>query len=395
MSAERQSLSIVHAIARLNVGGAALHVIELAARQQARGHRVAIVAGTLSPGEESMEYLAHDLGVQIIDLPALQRELSPRADFVAMRELRRSVHRRRADVLHTHTAKAGATGRIGAALPGGGGVPRATIHTFHGHVLAGYFPPHRERVFIQAERILARHTSAIVAVSVEVRDDLVRLGVAPAKRIAVIPYGFDLSGFRPAKPTERAKRRTALHVPADAFVIGWVGRLAAIKRPHDLVRVVAALADRGVDGYLVAVGDGEERASVERLAAELGVTGRCRLVGYRRDVREWYGVFDAFVLTSENEGTPVVAIEALAAGCPVVATRAGGTATVVRDGETGFLAPVGDVGVLASRLLELATDPHAAAAMGKAGGADVRRRFSADAMEDSVETLYRSILERR
>jgi glycosyltransferase involved in cell wall biosynthesis len=393
MSTERQPLSIVHAIARLNVGGAALHVIELAARQQARGHRVAIVAGTLSPGEASMEYLADDLGVQVIDLPALQRELSLRADFVAMRELRRTVQGRGADVLHTHTAKAGATGRIGAALPGGRGVPRVTIHTFHGHVLAGYFPPHRERVFIQAERILARRTSAIVAVSVEVRDDLVRLGVAPAKRIAVVPYGFDLSGFRAATPSERARRRAELEVPNDAFVVGWVGRLAAIKRPHDLVRIVATLAERGTDCYLVAVGDGEERASVERLASELGIADRCRLVGYRRDVRDWYGFFDAFVLTSENEGTPVVAIEALAAGCPVVATRAGGTATVVRDGETGFLAPVGDVDALASGLLELAADPKTAAAIGKAGSADVRHRFSADTMEDSIETLYRSMLE--
>jgi glycosyltransferase involved in cell wall biosynthesis len=393
VKAGRQPLSVVHAIARLNVGGAALHVIELAARQQARGHRVAIVAGTLSPGEESMEYLAHELGVQVIDLPALQRELSPRADFAAMRELRRTVRRRAADVLHTHTAKAGATGRIGASLPWSGGVPRATIHTFHGHVLSGYFPPHRERVFIQAERLLARRTSAIVAVSVEVRDDLVRLGVAPAKKIAVIPYGFDLSLLRPAETEERLDRRASVDVPVDAFVVGWVGRLTAIKRPHDLVRVVAELVARGADAYLVAVGDGAERASVERLASELAVADRCRFLGYRRDVRDWYGVFDAFLLTSENEGAPVVAIEALAAGCPVVATRAGGTATVVRDGETGFLAPVGDVSALAGRLLEL-KDPRTAAAMSAAGGADVRRRFSSQAMEDSVETLYRSMLER-
>jgi glycosyltransferase involved in cell wall biosynthesis len=394
VKAGARPLSIVHAIARLNVGGAALHVIELAARQRSRGHGVAIVAGTLSPGEESMEYLAHDLAVPVIDLPALQRELSPRADFVAMRELRRTMRMRAADVLHTHTAKAGATGRIAAALPGSGGVPRATIHTFHGHVLSGYFPPRRERVFIQAERLLARYTSAIVAVSVEVRDDLVRLGVAPATKIAVIPYGFDLSGLRPTGPEERGRRRAGVDLPADAFVVGWAGRLTAIKRPHDLVRVIAELVARGVDAYLVAAGDGEQRASVERLATELEVADRCRFLGYRRDVRDWYGVFDAFLLTSENEGTPVVAIEALAAGCPVVATRAGGTGTVVRDGETGFLAPVGDVGALAGCLLELATDAHGAAVMGQAGGVDVRRRFSSEAMEDSVETLYRSMLER-
>jgi glycosyltransferase involved in cell wall biosynthesis len=243
------------------------------------------------------------------------------------------------------------------------------------------------------ERLLARRTGAIVAVSEEVRDDLVRLGVAPVEKIAVIPYGFDLSGLEQLDADERARRRASVDVPTGAFVVGWAGRLTAIKRPHDLVRVLAELRARGVDAYLVAAGDGEERESVERLAAELGVADRCRFLGYRRDVREWYGAFDAFLLTSENEGAPVVAIEALAAGCPVVATRAGGTATVVRDGESGFLAPVGDVASLAGRLQELAASPEAAAAMGVAGALDVRRRFASEAMEDAVEALYRRLLE--
>lgn len=176
-----QRLSIVHAIARLNVGGAALHVIELAALQRARGNDVVVVAGTLAEGEESMEYVAADRGVPVLRLPALQRELSPLADTVAIRELRRTVMRRRADVLHTHTAKAGATGRT-AALVARGGWPRATVHTFHGHVLSGYFDSRRERLFIHLERLLARKTGAIVAVSNEVRDDLVELRVAPRRR---------------------------------------------------------------------------------------------------------------------------------------------------------------------------------------------------------------------
>jgi len=389
----RAPLSIVHAIARLNVGGAARHVIELAARQQASGHRVAIVAGSLAPGEESMEYLAHNLGVPLIGLPALQRELSVRSDYVAVRELRRTVRLREADVLHTHTAKAGATGRIAAALPGGASRPRATVHTFHGHVLTGYFDSRRERVFIQVERLLARRTGAVVAVSEEVRDDLVRLGVAALEKIVVIPYGFDLDGLGRPGDEERARRRASVGVPGDAFLIGWAGRLTPIKRPHDLVRVVAWLAGRGVDAYLFAAGDGEERPSVEALATELGVADRCRFLGYRRDVRDWYGVFDAFLLTSENEGAPVVAIEALAAGCPVVATRAGGTGTVVHDGDSGFLEPIGDVSGLGARLQQLAADPQVREAMGVAGALDVRRRFASEAMEDAVEALYRRLLE--
>lgn len=387
-----QRLSIVHAIARLNVGGAALHVIELAARQRARGHEVVIVAGTLAAGEESMEYVAHDLGVPIVRLPALQRELSPLADATAVRELRRTVMRRHADVLHTHTAKAGATGRIAAQLARGVW-PRTTVHTFHGHVLSGYFGTRREQVFIKLERLLARRSGAIVAVSDEVRDDLVRLGVAPAGRIAVIPYGFDLSGLSRPDDAERALERTALDVPSGAFMVGWAGRLTAIKRPDDLVRTLAEVRLGGTEAYLLVVGDGPERPSLEALATELGVREYCRFLGYRRDMNRWYGVFDAFLLTSENEGTPVVAIEALASECPVVATNAGGTATVVRDGVSGYLAPVGDTAALAAHLHTLASTPGLARSLGLAGSRDVRQRFASETMTDAVDDLYRKLLD--
>jgi glycosyltransferase involved in cell wall biosynthesis len=389
--AEYQPLSVVHAIARLNVGGAALHVIELAAEQRARGHDVAIVAGTLAEGEESMEYVADNLGVPVIRLPALQRELSPLADAVAVRELRRTVMRRRADVLHTHTAKAGATGRIAAMLPSGAW-PKTTVHTFHGHVLSGYFGDRREKVFIRVERFLARKSGAIVAVSDEVRDDLVSLGIAAGERIVVIPYGFDLSGLTRPDKAESALRRNEIDLTSKAFVVGWAGRLTAIKRPHDLVRTLAELVEMGTDAFLVVVGDGPERGSVEALATELGVMERCRFLGYRRDMSRLYGAFDAFLLTSENEGTPVVAIEALASSCPVVATNAGGTGTVVLHGQSGYLAPIGEVHELAARLHQLASTPELARSLGNAGALDVRRRFASGTMANAVDALYRRLL---
>ena len=141
-----EPLRIVHAIARLNVGGAARHVLELAAAQRADGHEVVVVAGTLAEGEESMAYLGERLGVDTIDLPALQRELSPRRDAAAVRALRRILRERGPHVLHTHTAKAGATGRVAARIAGRGR-PRILVHTYHGHVLSGYFDPGREQVY--------------------------------------------------------------------------------------------------------------------------------------------------------------------------------------------------------------------------------------------------------
>lgn len=386
-------LSVVHAIARLNVGGAARSLLELAAEQRDRGHEVVVVAGTLAAGEESMEYLASELGVHVVRVPALQREVSVRHDVVAVRALRRLLARRAPDVLHTHTAKAGATGRIASLLPGGIR-PRATVHTFHGHVLRGYFDPHRERVFIHVERALARRTGALVAVSEEVRDDLVALDVAPASKIAVFPYGFDLSRLGPLPSERRSALRAELGAGDDTFVVGWAGRLTAIKRPDDLVLTLARLVEDGIDAVLVAVGDGPERPGVEALAARLGVAGRCRFLGYRRDVSRWYGAFDAFLLTSANEGTPVVAIEALASECPVVATAAGGTATVVRDGATGYLVPVGDTPALAGRLALLARDPEHARQLARRGSGDVRERFAMGRMADELDDLYARLLVR-
>jgi glycosyltransferase involved in cell wall biosynthesis len=384
-----RDLRIVHVITRLNVGGASLHVLQLAAEQRRRGHHVLVVAGTLAPGEESMEYLAHELDVPLHRLPALQRELSPRRDASATRELARIIRRVRPDVLHTHTAKAGGTGRIAAVRAR----PRAVVHTYHGHVLRGYFGKAKEAFYRVLERVLARRTSRLIAVSPEVRDDLIALGVAPAERFVVIPYGFDLSKRVDPGGAERARVRAELGATDASFVVGWVGRLTAIKRPLDLVRVLAALLADGVDALLCIVGDGPDRAGVEDLARTLGVAERCRLVGYQTDLAGWYAAFDAFCLTSANEGTPVAAIEALAAGKPVVATRVGGTPAVVDDGVTGFLADEGDVAMLAQRLAELAGDPARRGEMGRAGATSMRERYAVERMTDDVERLYRSLLE--
>ena len=347
--------------------------------------------GTLAAGEESMEYVADELGVPVLKLPVLQRELSPRADTRAIVALRNLIRSRRPDVLHTHTAKAGATGRL-AALASGHARPRAIVHTYHGHVLSGYFSRRWERVFRLIERVLAHTSGTLVAVSDEVRDDLVGFGVAPARRFAVVPYGFDLPPWSEADDVTRRTIRTELEAGEGTFVVGWAGRLTAIKRPLDLVRTLRALVDAQVDALLVLVGDGEDRPGVESLAAELGVADRCRLVGFQQSIRPWYASFDALLLTSANEGTPVVAIEALAAGRPVVATRAGGTGTVVRQGESGYLEQIGDINALAARLATLAHDPELRERLGAAGAEDVRTRFAVARMADEVEAIYGRLL---
>ncbi len=296
-------------IARLNVGGPALHVAYLTAGLADRGYDTTLVAGTVGRGEESMAYVAQQRGVTIEPLEELHREIAPLRDVRAILRLARLIRREQPTILHTHTAKAGAVGRI-AALLAGSARPPILIHTFHGHVLRGYFNPLTTLGFRGLERWLARFTTMLVAVSPEVRDDLVGLRVAPAEKFAVVRLGIELRERVTAESGARDETRRALGVAHDAFLVGWVGRMTAVKRTHDVLRAFRALLDGGANAYLVLVGDGPDREPLERHAHALGVARRCLFVGYQDDVARFYDAIDVLLLPSVNEGTPVSVIEA-------------------------------------------------------------------------------------
>jgi glycosyltransferase involved in cell wall biosynthesis len=179
------------------------------------------------------------------------------------------------------------------------------------------------------------------------------------------------------------------------FLVGWIGRMTGVKRTDDVLRAFRLLRDRGVDACLCMVGDGPDRERVEQLASELGVMHDCLFTGYQEEIGPFFGAFDVFVLPSGNEGTPVTAIEALATGCPVVATRVGGLPDVVRDGEDGFLVEPGAVEELAERLVRLAADPGLRRTLGTAGRERVLARYGVERLVDDVDRLYRELLERK
>jgi glycosyltransferase involved in cell wall biosynthesis len=387
-----ERVKVLRVIARLNVGGPALHVAYLTAGLADRGYDTTLVAGTLARGEESMATVAQQRGVTIETLEELHREIAPLRDARAMLRLARLIRRERPTILHTHTAKAGAVGRI-AALLAGDARPPIVVHTFHGHVLRGYFNPLLTSLFRTLERWLAKMTTVLVAVSPEVRDDLVRLGVAPASKFAVVRLGIELDERVGGDGDARAETRRLLGVRPDAFVVGWVGRMTPVKRTDDVMRTLRGLLDRDVDAYLCLVGDGPDRDELERYAHELGVVKRCLFLGYQDDVARFYDAIDALLLPSVNEGTPVSVIEALAAERPAVATRVGGVPDVIRDGVDGFLADVGDTEALAERLAELARDPERRAAMGAEGRAHVLTRYAVDRLVDDIDKLYLQLLE--
>jgi glycosyltransferase involved in cell wall biosynthesis len=386
-------IRVLRVIARLNVGGPALHVSYLSSGLDAIGYETILAAGKVGSGEGSMEQVALDLGVTPRYIGGLQRDIEPLKDALAVARLLSIMREFRPDILHTHTAKAGALGRVAAQLAGTAR-PGAVVHTYHGHVLRGYFNPAVTAAFREVERGLASVSDALVAVSPEVRDDLVKLGIAPADRISVIRLGLDLEGRTAAPEGARAAERTALGVADDAVLIGWLGRMTEIKRVDDLVRAFGRVRNRGLDAHLALVGDGPLRPSLRTLAARLGLEDVCHFLGYRDDVGPLYKAFDVVALTSANEGTPVTLIEALAAGLPAVATDVGGVRDVVDDNRSGFLVPMGDVPAIADALIRLVESEDLRHAMGREGQVSVGDRYAVPRLIADVDALYQSLLDR-
>jgi glycosyltransferase involved in cell wall biosynthesis len=385
-----EPIRVLRVIARLNIGGPSLHVSYLTEGLASRGFATTLAAGAISEGEGSMAFVAEQRGIAITVIPDLGREVSPLADARVVRQLAGLIRRLRPHVLHTHTAKAGAVGRI-AARAVGSERPPVVVHTFHGHTLRGYFGAAEEHVYRQVERRLAREADVLIAVSPEVRDELVALGVAPATQFAVVRLGIEL-----AERMEGARHgeelRASLGIAPNCFTVGWVGRMTAVKQAQDVLRAVRLLHDRGVAAALVMIGDGPDRAALELLARELEIDGTTRFVGFQYDIGSWLHAFDALLLTSRNEGTPVSVIEAMAAGRPVVATRVGGVPDVVTDGVDGYLVAPGDMQSAADRLGILAADPALRRRMGAAGRERAGRRYRVQRLVEDVDRLYRALL---
>ncbi|MEA2193135.1 MAG: hypothetical protein QOI73_3256, partial [Solirubrobacteraceae bacterium] len=345
-------LRVARVIARLNVGGPAHHVVLLTARLDATRYRSHLLVGRPSAQEALFTSVIEGSGVAPVEIAHLGPAIAPLADVRALVELVRQLRRIRPDLVHTHTAKAGALGRLAALAVR----PRPIIvHTYHGHVLEGYFGRPVTAAYRLAERLLARISDRLVAVSEQTVDDLVRLGVAPRERFTVIPIGLDLGRLLAlaAEPDEQA--RADLGVEPDDVVLAYVGRLAPIKRLDVLLRALAMALAQAPQLRLLVVGDGELRGEHEALAATLGIADRVSFLGFRFDLERIAAATDIAVLSSDNEGTPVALIEAGAAARPSVATDVGGVAEIVGPA-TGRLVPARDPSAMAQALVALARD---------------------------------------
>jgi len=395
-------------IARLNVGGPAIHVVLLSEGLNDAAMRSFLVTGQVGPGEADMGYFARQHGVIPVVLPRLGREISWRDDLVALWQLYRILVRERPDVMHTHTAKAGTVGRLAAILAR---VP-IRVHTFHGHIFHGYFGPRKTAVFVWVERLLARFTSRIVAISPRQLDELCdTYRIAPRNKFVVIPLGFDLEPFL---QIWRVGKEGSPGSHGREVVIGMVGRLVPVKNHEMAVRVCERVIRQGRSPgslRLVIVGDGPRRGELELQVQEAGLQSSIVFEGWRSDLPKVYAGLDLVLLTSFNEGTPVALIEAMAAGLPFIATRVGG----VRDlmvGEAkavsgsggrplywsydnGILVDSDDVDGCAAAVSDLAADPDRMRRMGEVGREFVRKRYSKERLLEDMRALYDGLVTAR
>jgi glycosyltransferase involved in cell wall biosynthesis len=348
MTSTDSPVRVMRIIARLNIGGPAIHVSLLTAGLNDAVFRSRLVTGVISASEGDMSDLAHQLKVDPVVIPWLGREISPFDDLRALFALIRLIRQERPHIVHTHTAKAGFLGRVAAFVCR---VP-IIVHTFHGHVFRGYFNPLKTRLFIWLERLAARLSSVILTVSEGLRDDLVAFRIAPPERIRVIPLGLPLADLAHLDSL-RGMFRRELGCLTETPLIGIIGRLVPIKN-HELFLMAAQCVLQAMpQAHFVIVGDGERRAELEGLVSQMGISDQVHFTGWRRDLPRIYADLDAVVISSHNEGTPVSLIEAMAAGVPVVSTAVGGVPDVLKDGELGTLVSPADAQALADAILEI------------------------------------------
>lgn len=376
MSSPRST--IVRVITRLNVGGPARQAL-LLTRELADEFPTTLVAGASTSSEGTLS----DPAVAVTPA-SLVRPIRPMADIKALRTVRQIIRSGEPSILHTHMAKAGTVGRMSVNLLGRSR-PR-TVHTFHGHVLEGYFSPAVQRSFLAVERQLARSTDVLLAVSPEIRDELVSLRIGTPSQYEVMPLGLELADFL-AVTGPTGKLRNALGVDRTVPLVGIVGRLVPIKSVEVMVEAMRHLP--GV--HLAVVGDGEERPTLERLVQRSGLNDRVHFTGWFDDIPSAMSDLDVVALSSRNEGTPVALIEALAAARPVVATRVGGVEHVVVPDQTGLLVPPSDPQALAHAVSTLLRDKQLGERFGAAGREHVRNSFGVERLVDDMRALYREL----
>ena len=377
-------------IARLNVGGPAIHATLLTQRLNPQQFDSSLITGVEGAHEGNMIELMNAgaqnsmfAPISPTIVPEMGREISPRHDLHTLNLLVRMMRRQRPHIVHTHTAKAGFVGRVAARIAR---VP-VVVHTFHGNIFQGYFSPAKTRLFVGIEKTLARSTDRIVVLSEQQKAEILALGIGREPQFRTIPLGLNLEAFVQADAL-RGQLRAELGVEAATPLVGIVARLVPIKAIHLFLEAAQSVLKTRPDALFLVVGDGELRAELEQQSRTLGIEKSVRFLGFRADLPRIYADLDCVVLCSLNEGLPVAVIEALSAARPVVATDVGSVKNLVINEQTGLLVPSQNVEALAKGIMRALDEPEQAQKWAVAGRERVYPALGIDRLVGDIETLY-------
>ncbi|MBI4881280.1 MAG: glycosyltransferase [Planctomycetes bacterium] len=380
-------VKVARILGRGNVGGPARTALELSRRLAGRGYETLLLAGEPERTEGDLLAGVDDVTVRV--MPGFRRRPGL-GDLGAQRRLRAALREFRPDIVHTHAAKAGALGRLASRSLR----PRPRlVHTFHGHVLDGYFPRPLSALFAAVERRLALTTDALVAVSEAVARELAeRHRVAPRERFRVIENGIDLASFRAAGARSRGAARERLGCSPAALVLLVPARLVPIKGHAVLFDALRLLSPALLPLEVHLLGDGPLRRRLERAAARLREGFVVRFHGFRDDLPAVLPAGDVVVLPSKSEGMPLALMDAMACGVPVVATAVGGVPELLDQGAAGLLAAPRDAASLARALERVLGDIEFARGVARAGRKRVEERHTIERVVEEHARLYAELL---
>jgi|688.fasta_scaffold34951_8 glycosyltransferase involved in cell wall biosynthesis len=371
-----KKVKVVQIIARMNVGGPAVIVADLMRSIDSSKVEQVLITGYCDESEaDYLETVATD--IKATRIAGLGRSVSLGADIRAFFALVGMIKKIAPDVIHTHTAKAGVLGRLAAILAG----RRAKrVHTFHGHLLHGYFSGWKVKLVIAIEKFLAKRTDILVAVGNQVKVDLLAAGIGKADQYRVFYPGL----VEPAKVSKEVARKQ-FEMSAGDIYVAYVGRMTAIKRPDRLLDTAAEIKARNLPVKFIVAGEGDlfDATKTDAAARELPV----KFLGWRKDIGALFAASDIAILTSDNEGIPLTLIQAAQASLPIVATGVGSVSDIVVHEVNGYLVDT-EPAALADALQKLAIDPVLREIMGKAGRERATRYFSLEKMCADHTELY-------
>jgi len=376
-------IRVMRIIARMNIGGPAVQVSGLMKGMNNLEFDQRLYTGFCATDEA--DYLETvEMGVKALRIEGLGRRLSFSGDIRAFLNLVREIQKFKPHIIHTHTAKAGFLGRIASILSLHSSI---RVHTFHGHLLNGYFGVFKKTLLILTERSLAYFTNQLLAVGDRVRQDLLEAGVGSIDKFALMPPGLAISAL-PSK----AQSQKSFGVDQEKLHCSFIGRVTQIKRPDRFLDVVKEIKKRNINLNFFIAGDGE---LLEKCRARINVENLPVVpLGWRGDIENVLSVSDIIILTSDNEGTPLSLIQAGMAGLPVVSTNVGSVPEVILDGLTGILTGF-DVEEIADALEKLVNEKALRNSMGDAAKEFTLANFGVQRLVNDHEELYRNLIASR